>query len=325
MTDIDYNKAINFWSNFVLIAGILAGLGAIASGIGAHFLKRNTSLQAGLIQNENDDKLEKLSYPLPNEFIITNITLILGVDNLKEFLPDLRKQIEQEKNIFKNYDENMNVIKRGVSISNVNGNGKLLSLFENKEIYWKMYIRADENQISQGSTKNLLLWIYRDKLSLTDRKCRLSYEVDYTNGTREYFKVTMDKSNLNNSNFENTITYYPNKITSLKELCNKTVSMSISAGPVKNGPNIYFENISFRDNHSRTFRLEFISHYETISKTNMDFMAKTIARINNEMADKTDDPKTKKALLSMADNSLNLDTPQVDCLGKFNCLSMPKN
>ncbi|WP_127022780.1 hypothetical protein [Flagellimonas beolgyonensis] len=323
MSEIDYNKIISNWSNISLGASILVAFAAATVAFAGFKIQHYTKLQSTENQKESDDKLEKLSHPLPNEFQITNIALIILADGLKEFLPDLRKQIEQDKNIFKNYDNNMNVIKKGVNIIGTKRNKKLLSLFENKELYWNMYIMADENQISQGSQKHLLNWIYRDKLSFVDGNCRLSYEVDYTDGNREYFKITMDKSNLDNLKIENTIIYYPNKITSLKELCNKTITMSINVGSIKNGRNINFENIDFRDNYSRTFRLEYKGNYESISKSNMDFMAKTIARINNEMADKTDDPIAKKVLLSMAKNSSNFNTAQVESYGIFKCLSMP--
>lgn len=280
---------------------------------------------ANLNEQGNSEFLKKLANPLPNQFIPTNFTIKVKLDSFAEYLPDLRKQIFNENLGYRNYDDDGKVIIRGIDLNNRKRNKRLLKLFENKNLSWSMRVYSDNEQINNGEPKFLMNWWFRDKLSFNNLDYRINYEADLLNKI-EYFKITKSTATANALKGENYITYTKSSISSILELCDRTVLLPISIENIDevgtmNGSNVYFESITFKDNNSKSYRLKFLGHHEIFNQSGKEFISKTIFEQNQRMASLIEDEKVKELYKSVP--KINFPASSMsECVSKFSCLSI---
>lgn len=210
----------------------------------------NKALEGLKKQSDEASKdISKLSFPLPNKLIPSQLTIVVNSDGIKKFLPELRKLAPK-------VDESM-IEKYGIeNIDPTVGLGygfvsdEVMNVFDGKIITINVNI-LDNSVIKKMKRK--FMWYFDVKVSLKNKEGSfLSFEQKYAKGTED---LVLQLYQINNSELRNNIKSFGG-ISSALELCDKKVWISISLdGRGVEIPIYSLSRLSFKDNNSKDYEI----------------------------------------------------------------------
>jgi|GEM_PF-4433862 len=260
MGEIDYNRAIQLWSNVNLIAAVFSAVAISLSAYAAHMVKINTEMKAEYKDRVNDvrreDEFKKLSSPLPTEFEILTLRLKISPDRFEEFLPDFRKQIEKLKPGQK-ITLNGDPIEASIDIKNEPKYRGFLSNFKKGVITWSLNLYPKDSDPSGRNSNPFLNWWFRDNLDIENNKYKMQFVVDYRDEKTEFFRLKIDENTKTgkNEDYQNYLKYLSSEVTSAVDLCSTKGNIAISAGRLNN-QHFRIEELTIKDNYKRIYKFE---------------------------------------------------------------------
>lgn len=229
---------------------------------------KEISTEVTKLKETTEKELEKLSFPLPSSFSSSSLTFIIKTEGLEKYLAEIREKFKTDSLLEERYQKG-EYWKQSFPLLRDEINSELIDIFDEKEIFVSMQI-GDANGPFSNENRNLI-WTFTSKISFTDEPTNLLYYLDYKKEPKEYFKLTLG-GNAKRIDSNGKLRLFSG-LKSALELCGKTVHLSFQIGDnqILFPPIASIKHISFRDNNSKDYRIDF-KGITTIRHSNEEFI-----------------------------------------------------
>jgi hypothetical protein len=282
MDEFNYSKLINFWSFFAM--GCL-----ILSAVGVFFFRYYTN-------KKTEHSLTNLAYPLPNTFKVENFSLEMDFNGLEKFLPELRRQHQQNPEM-KGFGDDGSIIRSGFQLRPGHFDRELQNLFEGKELHISLTVGGNDFHLFKSEmNKNYLLWKFYTVITLNDYNSTLHYQIDHTNSDKETLILNLYNSGSNKTQQRSEIIYRKSGVSSVSQLCNQKAWIDVDIGNNTDlrAPHVSFKHFFIKDNNSKDYVVD-MSGYKVDSDT---IMYNNIKKILHKKVVEKDIPEIKMTYMT---------------------------
>ncbi|WP_400079354.1 hypothetical protein [Winogradskyella sp. R77965] len=208
--------------------------------------------------------MEKLSYPLPSDLRATTLSMNIKQEALEEYLPNLRNIFDTDSLLNEHHGQGK-YAHTNRSLKHKEVSSELLDNFDNKLIHISLQI-GDENG-PYSNEKRKLIWTFKTHISLQSDKTHLLYFLDYINNPKEFFRLGIGSNPSGERIDSDGSLRLFSGLKSAMDLCGQTVYLGIQIGDsqILKPPMLSIRSLSFRDNFSRDYNVEFTGTYTSRS------------------------------------------------------------